>query len=181
MATHNKEKLYNAITYLVTDAWTPKTKLYKLLYYIDFEHYRETGRSITGLEYQAWEMGPVPVQLHEYIDIGEPELLERFEVEERRLKIGKSIHLTPKKPFDDSHFTKRELRILQDVKERFDLYNASDMIGQTHLPGQAWHRVWEVEKRHFSPIPYEYVLDEDEKEEILTLARERQEILENYQ
>lgn len=28
-----------------------KTKLYKLLYFFDSQHYTETGRSVTGLEY----------------------------------------------------------------------------------------------------------------------------------
>jgi hypothetical protein len=27
---------------------------------VDFTHFRETGRSVTGLDYQAWKMGPVP-------------------------------------------------------------------------------------------------------------------------
>lgn len=37
-----------------------KTKLYKILFYADFDAYRRRGRSITGTEYLAWEYGPVP-------------------------------------------------------------------------------------------------------------------------
>jgi uncharacterized phage-associated protein len=37
------------------------TKLCKLLYFLDFIHYRQTGRTVTGLEYRAWPKGPVPV------------------------------------------------------------------------------------------------------------------------
>lgn len=37
-----------------------KTKLNKLLFYIDFYHFRNTGNSITGLQYNAIPWGPVP-------------------------------------------------------------------------------------------------------------------------
>lgn len=36
------------------------TKLNKLLYYIDFTHYRDSGFGITGLSYNALPYGPVP-------------------------------------------------------------------------------------------------------------------------
>ena len=42
-----------------------KIKLFKLLYLLDFEHFRQTGKSATGLEYQAWKFGPVPIELME--------------------------------------------------------------------------------------------------------------------
>jgi uncharacterized phage-associated protein len=45
-----------------------KTKLIKLLFLLDFEHFRETGRSVTGLDYYAWKMGPVPVQLYNELE-----------------------------------------------------------------------------------------------------------------
>jgi hypothetical protein len=42
----------------LTDAF--RTKLNKLLFYIDFDHYRNNGISITGLQYCAIPWGPVP-------------------------------------------------------------------------------------------------------------------------
>lgn len=42
----------------LTDAF--KTKLNKLLFYIDFDHFRNHGQSITGLQYCAISWGPVP-------------------------------------------------------------------------------------------------------------------------
>ncbi|MBV5275047.1 MAG: DUF4065 domain-containing protein [Lamprocystis purpurea] len=29
---------------------------------LDFEDFRQTGRSVTGLDYQVWKFGPVPVE-----------------------------------------------------------------------------------------------------------------------
>jgi hypothetical protein len=69
LITHEREKLINAILFFVEHTLhTGKTKLFKLLYLLDFEHYRETGRSVTGLSYYAWKLGPVPVALDEEID-----------------------------------------------------------------------------------------------------------------
>lgn len=48
-----------------------KVKLFKLLYFLDFEHFRDTGRSVTGLDYFAWKMGPVPKSLFEELDAGD--------------------------------------------------------------------------------------------------------------
>ncbi|HEV7681080.1 MAG TPA: Panacea domain-containing protein [Pyrinomonadaceae bacterium] len=53
------------------------TKLFKLLYFLDFEHYKKTGRSVTGLKYFAWPMGPVPVSLKDEISHPEEYLKEK--------------------------------------------------------------------------------------------------------
>jgi hypothetical protein len=61
---HTREKLTNAIIYFRKEASADdRLKLYQLLYHLDFRHYAETGRSVTGLEYFAWPEGPVPAAL----------------------------------------------------------------------------------------------------------------------
>jgi uncharacterized phage-associated protein len=40
----------------VADYW----KIYKLLYFIDFENFKKTSKSITGNSYYNWEYGPMP-------------------------------------------------------------------------------------------------------------------------
>ncbi|MFC1858011.1 Panacea domain-containing protein [Thermodesulfobacteriota bacterium] len=42
----------------------------KLLYFLDFIHFKHTGKSVTGLDYYAWQMGPVPRDLYEEISGG---------------------------------------------------------------------------------------------------------------
>ena len=64
--------------------------------------------------------------------------------------------------------------------ERFALCSTEELISLTHREGQPWHRVWEVENQHFVKIPYEYVLEENEKDYIQSLEVEREEILNNY-
>lgn len=184
IVTHNREKLLNAIIYFSENVGLlNKTKLFKLLYFLDFEHFKETGRSVTGLEFQAWEMGPVPVALEEELDNPKDDFSQRIDIQIKSNKKGikSSTTIIPKSKFDSTHFTKRELRILKDVSERLGMCNSEELISLTHSEGQPWHRVWEVENRRFERIPYEYILEESEKEIIQSLATEREEFISNYQ
>ena len=65
LVTHEREKLIQAINFFATHTKRcGKVKLFKLLYFLDFEPFQPTGRSVTGQDYSAWPMGPVPVALH---------------------------------------------------------------------------------------------------------------------
>lgn len=49
-----REKLINAIVFFAANTrHCGKVKLFKLLYLLDFAHFRETGRSVTGLGTRA--------------------------------------------------------------------------------------------------------------------------------
>lgn len=178
---YQREKLLNALIYFIENtSWTGKTKLYKLLYYLDFKHFKETGRSVTGLDYFAWEMGPVPAKLQEEIENPKEDFSEKLGVDIQPTKKGKTVYLQPQAEFDPAYFSKRELRLLQDIACRFDMSNTQEMVDQTHLKAEPWHMVWEVEKRHFDKIPYSYVLEDEEKEFIESLAAEHEEVFNAY-
>ena len=67
LVSHEREKMINAIIYFANHTrHLGKIKLFKLLYLLDFEHFRQTGRSVTGLDYRAWKFGPVPVALEKH-------------------------------------------------------------------------------------------------------------------
>lgn len=59
LITHEREKLINAIIFFANHTkHLGKIKLFKLLYLLDFEHFRQTGQNVTGLDYRAWKFGP---------------------------------------------------------------------------------------------------------------------------
>ena len=67
--THEREKLINAIVFFAKNTkYCGKIKLIKLLYFLDFELFRQTGRNVTGLDYRAWKMGPVPTDFYQEWD-----------------------------------------------------------------------------------------------------------------
>src|SRR2546429_9837787 len=71
LISRNREKLINALIYFLGETKHAHTlKLFKLLNFADFEHFRQTGRTITGLDYRALPQGPVPTKLYEEIKRG---------------------------------------------------------------------------------------------------------------
>ena len=65
----NLAKISNLLLYIIKTCdpqFNDKLKLNKMLFYADFNHYKNTGRSITGLTYRAAPYGPVPTN-YDYI------------------------------------------------------------------------------------------------------------------
>lgn len=186
IVNYHKEKAFNAITFFLNHtSLCNKKKLYKLLFLFDFEHFEQAGRNVTGFDYFAWKMGPVPTELHEAIDSNDEKLLERFEVNKQYDRKGREIvSLVSKQPFEEKFFTRRELRLLASLADRFELMNGDEMEDFTHREGTPWYRVWVEEKRNQKQIPYEYALDKleaNEREVVLSIAQDRQAFIENYQ
>ncbi len=133
-----------------------------------------TGRTVTGLDYFAWKMGPVPVELYEEIDMPEPDLAEKVEFAEKPTRRGTMLVVKPIAGFDDSHFTRRELRILKGLAAEFRDAQADDMIETTHLENQPWHKVYVEEGQRQGRIPYELALRTQEAEAMRDVIAERQ-------
>lgn len=181
-----KEKIKNAITYFLNNtSWYGKKKVYKLLFLFDFEHYKQTGRSVTGFDYFAWQMGPVPTLLDKAIESNSEEITKNFDIEFQKTKFKHpTVYLNPKTKFEEKYFSELELDLLATIADRFDLSTGDEMVWFTHQEHYPWYRVYEIEKRLKEKIPYEYALDdleEHKKEEILNIAQERQAFFETYQ
>lgn len=181
LLTHEREKLINAIIFFADNTrFLGKTKLCKLLYFLDFEHFKETGRSVTGMNYFAWKMGPVPVKLYEEVDMPEPDMAEKISFSEKQTKRGTMLVVKPIAKFSSTHFTKRELRILQSLAKEFHDTQADDMIEVTHLENQPWHTIYVEEGKKQEQIPYELAIRRQEKKEMADLIAERNNFIENF-
>jgi len=97
----------------------------KLLYFLDFQHFKQTGKSTTGLDYYAWNMGPVPKDLFN-------ELTEKMNPD-----LKAAIHdlpqegfqkIRPKKKFDSKYFSSWEMKLLKALAFIFKDAKADDMI-----------------------------------------------------
>ena len=69
------------------------------------------------------------------------------------------LQIKPRKKFDEAVFTPRELRVMSELAEIYQEATATQMSEVSHLAGQPWHLVFEVEKHPQSMIPYELALD----------------------
>ena len=134
----NKEKLINSILYFIKKVKYPgKTKICKLLFNLDFTHFKETGKSVTGLDYYAWERGPVPESL--FYKISGDIVSEEFQPYIEVIKREKLHEIFSKKKPDLSVFSKREKRILEEVAEIYKYAKAEEMPEISHLKEKPWY------------------------------------------
>ncbi|MCU7874997.1 MAG: SocA family protein [Candidatus Thiodiazotropha sp. (ex Lucinoma borealis)] len=179
---HNKEKLINAIIYFVNNTkFCGKTKLFKLLYFLDFEHFSTTGRSVTGLDYYAWPKGPVPNELYDELDHPSEAISKSMAIGTKVAVNGKEmLDIQPKCHFVPDFFSKRERKLLENLSSEYCNSYAGDMVEATHLENLPWHEIYEVKGLKQSYIPYELALKKAEYEQIIKNVIENDEFKENY-
>ena len=156
--THHREKLINSIIFFADNTkYCGKTKLLKLLYFLDFCHFKQTGKSVTGLDYFAWKMGPVPTELFE-------ELSGRMNPDMKAaindLPEEGFQQIQPKKSFDPQYFSNKELGLLEDITYIFKEANADTMVESSHLKNEPWDKTLH-EKGEFKKIDYMLALDSE--------------------
>lgn len=159
-----RQKLINAIVFFASNTqYCGKIKLFKLLYLMDFEHFSQIGKSVTGFEYQAWKFGPVPTALME-------------EWEELSPDLAQAVHIVPEKvidydrltvkvnegiEFNDEFFTPRQLNIMQALADEYRDTYSDKLIDVTHQQNGAWDKVWQNGQGAQKPIPYALSLADD--------------------
>lgn len=180
LITHEREKLIQAIIYFAKNTrFCGKIKLFKLLYFLDFEHYKITGRSVTGLTYSAWKMGPVPTLLFDELESPEPDFAAAINLSEITTYRDKPmLSLTPINEFSSELFSKRELKLLESLANEYQEAKADDMIEATHLENMPWDKVFNKQASPQAIIPYEYALQVNEKDDMLKMIKERKEMIE---
>lgn len=151
-----------------------RTKLAKLLYYLDFDHYEKQGESVTGAEYLRWARVPYPKQLQ-----AELRNLVGASIEEQVEQVGPyrqfSYTLLQGHVPNLEVFSKEELVTLYEVSQKWERQTAAEMVAATH--GEA---PW-IATGHNETIPYEYAYyrrrydmvedgeDEDEIQPLVTV------------
>lgn len=179
LVNHDREKLIEAVKFFsMSTKRLGKTKLFKLLYFLDFTHYRDVGRSVTGLEYFAWPMGPVPVSLFDELGVPASDWEGQCKFLLKKTLGGKEmLTVTALRPFDSTHFTKRELRIMAQLAEQFANATADEMIEATHLEHSPWHQIYEIEGKKQHSIPYTLSLRAQDSDFMKGAIEERDEVL----
>ncbi|KAF0241453.1 MAG: hypothetical protein FD167_4007 [bacterium] len=187
LINHNREKLKNAILYFATKVNNcGKVKLCKLLYLLDFYHFKETGYNVTGLDYHAWEMGPVPKTAYDELNDPSSDIHKIINIVSLSTSYDNDLELIQPVQgieFSSLHFSRRHLRLLEELATKYKDKTAREMITETHEVGSPWHTVYRVESSPYSVIPYSYILadlPEEDKEDILERAREHQKMEELF-
>jgi uncharacterized phage-associated protein len=163
LISREREKLINTIVFFARNTrFCGKTKLFKLLYLLDFYHFRATGRCVTGLEYRAWKHGPVPFGLEQEWDGFEPDLAAAIDVVPEPVYDYDRLRIEPKAEFDPRHFTKRELQLMQELAERHHDEMTRPLIGLTHEERGPWDKIWDGGHGNDARIPYALAVPDDD-------------------
>lgn len=162
--SRDREKLLNAIVYFLRETKHCHTlKLFKLLNLSDFEHFRQTGRTIFGLEYRALPKGPVPTALFEEIKRGGGkdlrDAIALYEVKEEITDALLRRDLKPRVEFDKKWFSKREVKVMARIAEFFRDLKAEDMSEFSHENKKPWASVYDSGKGTGHLIPPELALN----------------------
>jgi uncharacterized phage-associated protein len=160
-----REKLYEALAFFTESVKYPGwIKLLKLVYYLDLVHLRRTGRTVTGLKYEAWPMGPVPKDLYAQIKDSSSELHRHFEIGRARKQLSEDFTPTidtdedslansapssarwvpgafkARQKFQHRYLTNREYQIARELAEIFFEAKAEDMSDVSHQKFGPWRK-----------------------------------------
>ena len=150
--TPNLKKMIEMIVFFTAALKPWKTKLNKLLFYADFSHYKKTGFSISGAEYIAIQMGPVPLNfgsIFEYAAMQED--IEIGYQEFQNGGMGELFTPHPDRPYDGSLFEEDELGTIRGILEKFGGASTADIIKISHEEA-AWSENFNEKKK----ISYDY-------------------------
>ena len=151
----NLKKIIEMVVFFTIETTPWKTKMNKLLFYADFLHFKKKGISISGAQYRAINMGPVPrnyQSLFEYVVNN-----DHVDVDEKVFDDGISERFRPNKgrPFEPELFSEDELETLALVAQKFKRAKTQEIIDISHM-----ERAW---KDHFSKgkrvIDYAYAFE----------------------
>ena len=183
-----RKKLLNAILYFAKNTkHVNLTKLSKLLYFLDFTHFKQIGYPSIGLEYYAFEKGPVPKDF--WLEIRGGNVPDDFSG--KFVLIPKTDDFAPNykeleiraiETPDLSVFTPREIKILEDLAFIYKEAWAWQISEVTHLPKQPWDIT--VERSGKNQV-IDYLLAIDEKsgvslDEARDYLKEHFEVVQNF-
>lgn len=139
-----REKLLHAILFFAQKTkYLNMTKLSKLLYFLDFGHFKQTGYPSIGLDYYAFEKGPVPKDFWLEVKDGDvPDdfggklaiLLKKDDINKTFKELEFKAMVAP----DLSVFTPREKELLEKIAYIFKDARAWEISEISHLPRQPW-------------------------------------------
>mgnify|MGYP000356625492 CR=1 FL=1 len=128
----NFEKLFNAILFFAQRENLFKTRLNKLLFYSDFKCFKNEGFSITGMNYAAIPLGPVPNYFDILYSIASKKGFIDIEYHDFGDKTGEKYKPHPSRDFEAEFFSDIEIKYLEKVHENFKGIKTKELIKISH-------------------------------------------------
>ena len=131
----------------------PKTKLAKLLYFVDFGHFYNTLESMSGVLYRCKDYGPLA---DPFLELTE-DLADSGNIQIECLSGGANMISIKTSVFNNNYdlLSKEELKEIDDVCDKWKDIDTKQMVSYTHQ-----QKPW-MACRKGEIIPYELILQED--------------------
>jgi len=163
------------------------TKICKLLFFLDFMHFKETGYPSIGLEYFVFPNGPLATSFWREVKDAIPpdDFVDKLDLIEKTDELApgyREIEFRARKNPDLSVFSPRELEILDNLALMFGDVKAWQISEITHLKNAPWDKT-KKQKGEKAPIDYMLAIDKDSKvtrEEAEESLKEYLETLQNF-
>lgn len=130
----SEEKLRQVILYFlerINNVHLGRTKLMKLLYFVDFDHAEKYGRPVTGAVYRKLPHGPYPKDAEKLI----VRMVKAGLVKEVKVPVGNYEQhrlITMEAKFDANLFTGAEMQTLEKVATDWADATAAQIEAETH-------------------------------------------------
>ncbi|HQQ12656.1 MAG TPA: DUF4065 domain-containing protein [Bacteroidales bacterium] len=132
-----------------------KTKLNKLLFYADFGMFRNTIYSISGIQYQAISLGPVPYKFQSIFEyLANNDDVDVYYTNFPDGNIGEQFKPNANRKFNPKLFNELELETLEAVAERFKKTSTTEIIEMSHR-----EKAWIENEKEKRIIDYKYSFD----------------------
>lgn len=132
-----------------------KTKLNKLLFYSDFAMFKNSAYSISGAQYKAIPLGPVPNNFDSIFDyIARQDHVEIHYSTFPNGSIGEQFKPKSNRVFDPGLFTEKELNVLELITKMFYKSSAKEIINISHEES-----AWKENEKERKIIDYSYAFD----------------------
>jgi uncharacterized phage-associated protein len=134
------DKIGNTIIYLrnrIGDHLS-KTKIIKLLYFLEEFSVKKYGRPFLNLEWEVWHLGPVSEDL--FAEINEPFMLDEHIQHSHKLGLD-GCFIDSKHDFIDDEFSDADIELMDILIDEIGGFNANALIDLAHKPHTLWYKM----------------------------------------
>ena len=153
------ESIYkNAVLYFIkycNNQYLHPTKLNKLLYYLDFIHFRDNKTSVTGDVYMHQGYGPVPSRISDILALLKKE--GAIDTKVVSYKNGELTEFELKNPkiLKEEVFSQYQKKLLKQICDEFTNWPTDKIVAQTHLEAPWFY------SRPYDVVDFTYAHDID--------------------
>jgi uncharacterized phage-associated protein len=171
----NKDKMKHVILYFLehmNNFYLGRTKLMKLLYYVDFDNFEKYGSSVTGANYRKLPLGPVPDEAESVIEemetSGEVEQVKAVSfVNGKPTKYVQNRLISKSAKFNPAIFSGAEMEVIERVAKVWEDATATEMKDASHKEAP-WAATEDGKTIDYEMAQYRSPLgDDDEVEDAL--------------